>query len=434
MKKEFFKYAIPSALAMFISSLYTVIDGIFVGKGVGDLALAAVNIDLPFVVMLLGITNMFAVGGGALVSKNIGAKQIDRAVEIFRKVFKLLLIISIATSVICVIFANPLVKMLGATNSLQSLSAEYLKYYAIFCIPNLIGIALNSFVRNDGRPKLAMISMIVGSITNVILDYIFIFELHLGIKGAAIATGLGQIVTVCILLTHFVKKRGYLSFGNVKLDYPTIREFAIIGLPSFFAQISYSIIVFANNMIIGKIAGEVGLSAYSIINYINTNLYMILFGLTLGVQPLVSYNYGKKDSKKMLGFYNINCIASITISIIFLFICVIFGKSMIKIFTEDVQIIQLAYMALIIVISSYIMVGLNLNTLVYYQSIECPKFSNIICALRSIIILPISLFVLGSLFGINGVWCSTMLTETMTFVAINLVANVNKYTFKVTIV
>jgi putative MATE family efflux protein len=434
MKKEFFKYAIPSALAMFVSSLYTVIDGIFVAKGVGDLALAAVNIDLPFVVMLFGITNMFAIGGGALVSKNIGAQQIDKAVEIFRKVFKLLLIISIATSGICVIFANPLVKMLGATETLQGLSAEYLRYYAIFCIPNLIGIALNSFVRNDGRPKLAMISMISGSITNVILDYVFIFVLRLGIKGAAVATGLGQIVTVSILLTHFLKKRGHLTFGSVKLDFATVKEFAIIGLPSFFAQISYSIIVLANNMVIGKIAGEVGLSAYSIVNYINTNLYMILFGLTLGVQPLVSYNYGKRDSEKMLGFYRINCIVSTIISIVFISICVLFGKFIIDIFSKDVQIIKLAYTALIIVISSYIMTGLNLNTMVYYQSIECPKFSNIICALRSIVILPVCLVVLGKLFGINGVWSSTIFTETLTFAVITLVANVKKYTFRVTAV
>ncbi|MCT4594021.1 MAG: MATE family efflux transporter [Anaeromicrobium sp.] len=431
MKKEFLRYAIPSALSMFVSSLYTVIDGMFVGQGVGDLALAAVNIDLPFVVMLFGITNMFAIGGGALVSKNIGAKQIDKAVEIFRKVFKLLLIISIVTSGVCVIFANPIVKMLGATESLEGLSAEYLRYYAIFCIPNLIGISLNSFVRNDGRPKLAMISMIAGAITNIILDYIFIFQLRLGIKGAAIATGLGQIVTVAILLTHFFRKQGYLTFGNVELDLKTVREFASIGLPSFFAQISYSIIVLANNMAISRIAGEVGLSTYSIINYINTNLYMILLGLTLGTQPLVSYNYGKKDSEKMLGFYKINCIASMIISMVFLSLCVLFGKFMIGIFSKDLQIIELGYGALIIVISSYIMVGLNLNTIVYYQAIEYPKFSNIICALRSIIILPICLVVLGNLFGMNGIWISTIFTEFLTFVSISLIANIRKYTLKV---
>ena len=215
MKKEFFKYAIPSSLAMFISSLYTVIDGIFVGQGVGDSALAAVNIVLPFTVMLFGLASMFAIGGGALVSKNIGANNVQKAVNIFRQVFKSLLIFSLIISIICVLFTSQIVTILGATEVLKPLAIDYLRFYAIFCIPNLIGIVLNSFVRNDGRPKLAMISTISGAITNIILDYVFIFELGMGIKGAAIATGLGQIVTVSILLPHFIMKKGYLSFGNV---------------------------------------------------------------------------------------------------------------------------------------------------------------------------------------------------------------------------
>ena len=215
MRKEFFKYAIPSALAMFISSLYTVIDGIFVGQGVGDSALAAVNIVLPFTVMLFGLASMFAIGGGALVSKNIGANNIKKAVNIFRQVFKSLLIVSLIISVMCIVFTSPIVSMLGATEVLKPLAVEYLRFYALFCIPNLIGIVLNSFVRNDGRPRLAMVSTISGAITNILLDYIFIFQLGMGIKGAAIATGLGQIVTVSIVLPHFIMKKGYLFFGNV---------------------------------------------------------------------------------------------------------------------------------------------------------------------------------------------------------------------------
>lgn len=214
MIKEFFKYAIPSALAMFISSLYTVIDGIFVGQGVGDAALAAVNIVLPFTVMLFGLASMFAIGGGAMVSKNIGAKNINRAVNIFRQVFKFLLIISGIISIVCIIFTEQIVTVLGATETLKGLAVQYLRFYAIFCIPNLIGIVLSSFVRNDGRPKLAMVSTIAGAVTNIMLDYVFIFKLGLGIKGAAIATGLGQIITVSILLPHFLMKKGYLTFGK----------------------------------------------------------------------------------------------------------------------------------------------------------------------------------------------------------------------------
>lgn len=431
MKKEFFKYAIPSALAMFISSLYTVIDGIFVGQGVGDSALAAVNIVLPFTVMLFGAASMFAIGGGALVSKNIGANNVDKALNIFRQVFKSLLIFSLAISLICIIFTNEIVTVLGATEVLKPLAVDYLRFYAIFCIPNLIGIVLNSFVRNDGKPKLAMISTISGAITNIVLDYVFIFKFGMGIKGAAIATGLGQIITVSILLPHFLMKRGYLSFGNVKVSKDTIKEFCTIGFPSFFAQGSYSIIVLLHNIALVNYVGEIGISAYSILNYLTTNIYMVLYGITLGVQPLVSYNYGRKDGEKMLGFFKITSISNVLITTFFVVVSFIFGPALISIFTNDSHIAQLSYNALRIACLSYYAVGLNLNTLVYYQAIETPKYSNLSCLLRSVIYLPICLFIFGRIFGVNGIWASAIVSESLTFITIKLIADIKDSTIKV---
>lgn len=428
MTKEFLKYAIPSALAMFTSALYTVIDGIFVGQGVGSLALAAVNIVLPFTVMLFGIANMFAIGGGSLVSKNIGAKKIDKAVNIFRQVFKFLFIISIGISLFCIIFTNQIVTVLGATENLKPMAVEYLRFYALFCIPNLVGIVLNSFVRNDGRPKLAMISTISGAITNVILDYVFIFPLGMGIKGAAIATGLGQIVTVAILLPHFLMKKGYLTFGNVKIEKEKIKEFCVIGFPSFFAQASYSIIVLLHNIAIVKLVGEIGISAYSIMNYLTTNVYMVLYGITLGVQPLISYNYGRKKSEKMLGFYKITCKSIILVTTVFTVIIYLFGLNLINIFTNDNSLANIAFNAIKINIFSYFAVGLNLNTLVYYQAIEKPKYSNIVCILRSVAYLPISIFVLSKLFGINGIWAAAIVAETATYITMRLKTNIEEST------
>lgn len=430
MVKEFLKYAIPSALAMFISSLYTVIDGIFVGQGVGASALAAVNIVLPFTVMLFGLANMLAIGGGALVSKNVGAGYKEKAVNIFRQVFKFLLIGSLVISLICVIFTEQIVILLGATDNLKDLAVEYLRFYAIFCIPNLVGIVLNSFVRNDNRPKLAMVSTISGAITNIILDYVFIFTLGLGIKGAAIATGLGQIVTVLILLPHFLRKRGVLSFGNVKLEKESIKEFSSIGFPSFLSQASFSIIVLLHNIVLAKFIGEIGISAYSIINYITTNGYMVLLGLALGSQPLISYNYGRKDSEKMLKFYRITCKASVITTTIFIGICIIFGTNLIGIFTTDPNLVQIAYKGLSIACIGYLVAGINLNMVIYYQAIENPKLSNLMSLFRSVIFLPICLIVSAKVFGINGIWASVLFTETLTFIATKIMSNIRVSTLK----
>ena len=428
MTKKFLGYAIPSALAMFVSSLYTIIDGIFVGQGVGDNALAAVTIVMPLTIMLFGIATMFAVGGGALVSKNFGAKKDIEGINLFRQVFKFLLIISTVISLVLAIFSSPIVSILGATESIKPLASEYLRYYALFCIPNLIGIALNSFVRNDNRPKLAMISTISGAITNIVLDYIFIFPLGMGLKGAAIATGLGQLVTVSIVIPHFIRKKGKLTFGNVKLDKSIIKEFTNIGVPSFFAEAAFSIIVFIQNIAIVNILGETGLSAYSIINYITTSIYMVLLGLTFGAQPLISYNFGAKNAKNMLEIYKISNVASIIINIIFTTVCFIFGRVLIGIFTADSNILEIAYNGLNITNLGFFIVGLNLTTTVYYQAVEVPKYSNLMCILRSVVFLPISVFILIKLMGVNGVWLSLLVSEVLSLIAVKSIANVKVYT------
>lgn len=428
MIKQFLKYAVPSALAMFVSSLYTIIDGIFVGQGVGDAALAAVNVIMPFTIMLFGIATMFAVGGGALVSKYLGAKDESSAIEVFRQVFKFLLILSVTISITCVIFARPLAKVLGATENILDLASDYLRFYAMFCIPNLIGIALNSFVRNDGKPKLAMISTISGAVTNIILDYIFIFQLSLGIKGAAIATGLGQIVTVSILIPHFLLRKGALSFGNVKLNKVIIKEFSNIGLPSFFTEVTFSIIVFLMNIAIVKIIGDKGLSAFSVINYLTTNVYMVLLGVAFGVQPLISYNYGAKDKEKMIKFYNMTNVACLIVNIVFSGICFIFGKQIIGIFTSNIEIIEMTYVGLNLFNLGFFATGVNLASTIYYQAIEAPGKSNLICALRSIIVFPISLVVLSLVFGEKGIWLSLLLSECITAIVMIFISNIKKAT------
>ena len=373
MVKQFLGYAVPSALAMCIASLNTIIDGVFLGNGIGDAALGAVNIVMPITIVFFGLATMVSVGGGALISKYFGANEDEKGISIFRQVTYMLIIMSICLSVVCVIFSKPVVKIMGATENLQPLAAEYLKYYAMFCLPSLLGIAFNSFLRNDNRPKLAMVSTICGTISNIILNYIFIFELGLGIKSAAIATGFGQIVTLLIALPHFILKKGKLSFGKQNLEKNIIKEVFRIGLPSFFAEAAFSVIIFVHNLVLVNTIGEIGISTYAIINYITTNIYLVLLGVTLGAQPLISYNYGAQDSEKMLVFYKLSNKTSIIIGIIFTLLCFVFGKEIIAVFTSDKELINISYIAVNINNLAYLFIGKNLTTTMYYQAIEIPK-------------------------------------------------------------
>ncbi|MCC0646117.1 MATE family efflux transporter [Clostridioides sp. ZZV14-6150] len=428
MSKKFLEYAIPSALAMFVSSFNTILDGIFLGKGLGDSALTAVSIVMPLVMVFLGLSSLMAVGGGALVSKKFGSRDDERAVNIFRQVIKVLIIGSLSLTIICILFSEHIVRIMGATESLVGLSSEYLTFYAVFCFPNLLGLVFCSFLRNDGRPKLAMIATVSGTIFHITLNYIFIFKLGFGVKSAAIASGLGQLSTLIIMLPHFMFKKGKLSFGPAKIEKDVLKELFNIGFPSFFAESAFSIIILAHNIVLTRVVGDVGLSAYAVVNYVTTNIYNLLMGITLGVQPLISYNFGSKEIKKMLGYYNMATKMSFCVSIIFTVICFLFGKEIIKIFTSDKEIILMAYVALNMANLAYLMIGKNLTTMMYYQAIEMPVHSNIIGVLRSILLLPIILLVFSKLFGVNGIWVSMAVSELLTVLIMNKVVNVKECT------
>ncbi|MBY2475421.1 MATE family efflux transporter [Clostridioides difficile] len=428
MIKKFLEYAVPSALAMFVSSFNTILDGIFLGKGLGDAALTAVSIVVPLVMVFLGLSSLMAVGGGALVSKNFGSGDDERAINIFRQVIKILILGSLSLTIFCILFSNHIVRFMGATESLVGLSSEYLTFYAVFCLPNLLGLVFCSFLRNDGRPKLAMIATLSGTIFHIALNYIFIFKLGFGIKSAAIASGLGQLSTLMIMLPHFVFKKGKLSFGSVKIEKDVLKELFTIGFPSFFAECAFSIIILAHNIVLTRVVGEVGLSAYAVVNYITTNIYNLLMGITLGVQPLISYNFGSKETNKMLSYYSMATKMSFFVSVIFTIVCLLFGKDIIKIFTSDEEIILMAYIALNMANIAYLMIGKNLTTTMYYQAIEMPIHSNVIGALRSILLLPIILIIFSKLFGANGIWVSMAISELLTVLIISKAVNIKECT------
>lgn len=428
MIKQFLGYAIPSALAMCVASLNTIIDGIFLGNGIGNEALSAVNIVMPITIVFFGLATMVSVGGGALVSKYFGAKEDEKAVSIFRQVNIVLLIIGAILSVVFFTGAEYVVKIMGATEKIQPLATEYLRYYSVFAIAGILGLSYNSFLRNDNKPKLAMVATILGTLSNVILNYTFIFVLGLGIKSAAIATGLGQIVSLLIALPHFVLKKGRLTFGKQKIEIDTVKEIFNIGLPSFFAETAFSVIIFVHNIVLVNTLGDLGISTYAIINYLTTSIYMILLGVTLGAQPLISYNYGAKDSEKMITFYKYSNKTSVAIGVVFALVCLFFGKSIIGVFTNDSQLIDYAYIAVNINNLAYLFIGINLTTTMYYQAIEIPKYSNLICALRSIIVLPVVLIVFSVAFGANGIWISMAISELIILTIVSVKLKVNKYT------
>lgn len=425
MFKEFISYAIPSVFAMFVSSLYVIIDGIFVGRGVGSLALGAVNLVMPISILFFGIASMFAVGGGTLISESFGNGNIKKGISIFRETLLFLFILSFILSGTFFLFSKEIITFLGASESILDLANTYLKYYVIFCIPNIIGISLSSFIRNDNNPKLAMIATVSGAALNIILDYVFIFIFEWGIKGAAIATGLGQILTVLVILLHFLLKKGHLSFGKSRLHKENILNFIRIGFPSFFMEITFSIIVFCMNIAILKIGNENQMASFGIINYLTTIVYMLLLGLSFGIQPLFSFNHGANNSEKVQKFYNFTIWSSLFINCVYFITTYFFGHEIIGLFSKETIILKETYIGLFLFNISFFIIGINVIQSGYYQAINDPGKSNIISFLRSLVFFPITLFVLSKIWGLNGIWLSTLFSETLVFFTWKILFNKN---------
>lgn len=426
MIKEFLKYSVPSSFGMLIVGVYIVVTGIFVSKGIGAYGLAAIVIATPLTMIVNSFSTIFSMGGATIVSINFGKKQNEKAISVFRQTVYYSIFVSLIFGVLSILFLNPIVNLLGGDSPLKSYVYTYLFFYLIFIIPIVLQGILNAFLRNDDAPNFAMNIMVVAAIITLILEYIFIFILHLGLAGVAISAGIGQTVATIIEIIYFLRNKGSLTFGIVSLKLDIFIKILKIGFPTFFIAVSYSLIIFLTNYFIMKTFGEDGMTSYGIINYIISISYYAITGVCNGIQPLISFHFGANNYYAVEKTYDYGVIMNVIICIVFFIICLIFGRDFIKIFSNSPHIISLTYIALNAVNFAYIFLSINLIDITFFQSIEKPILSNIICFERGFIYSILSLFVLTYFFK-YGVWYAMILSEglaTLTsFIAFRLIKN-----------
>ncbi|QVK16771.1 MATE family efflux transporter [Mycoplasmatota bacterium] len=424
--KEFMKYAMPSVIGMMVSALYVVVDGIFVGRGVGASALASINVAVPFTTLLIAITMMITMGGAALMSIKFGENKYEEANNIFLESLFLIFSVIGILALFSVLFPEYIAKMLGASDGLLKGTADYIFFYLLFGLGFSGSLALSVFVRNDGNPNLAMISLIVGAITNIVLDYTFIFIFHFGIAGAAVASGLGQLSSVALLLTHFIKRKGKLKLYMPKLKKHDLIKILRVGTPEFINQISPAVSIFAFNLVLIRRIGELGLAGFSIISYISVVLIALFIGISQGIQPLLSYNYGKRDYEKVKQIFKMGVKTNFFVSVTIYVLLFVFGETIISIFNNDETLIKFTYSAMIIYTFSFIIASINIVNLTYNQSIEKPKIANIISISRGIVFPIIFLIVLPLIIGNRGIWISIIIGEICTLLVIVYLSHVKK--------
>ncbi|MGL5822028.1 MAG: MATE family efflux transporter [Sarcina sp.] len=427
MFKEFCKYSISSSFGMLIVGVYIVITGIFISKGIGANGLAAIVIATPFTMIINAFSTIFSMGAANIASNNIGKNNLAKANNVFRQSVYAALLISIVFGGLSLIFMHQITSFLGATPLLYHTVYNYIFYYTIFIIPIVLEGILGTFLRNDKAPHLSMYIMVGAAIITLVLEYILIFEFHMGLKAVAISAGVGQSIATIAQLLFFLLKKGQLSFGKVTFNFKDLRKIVNIGLPTFFISISYSLIIFFSNGFIQKAFGENGMTTYGIINYILSISYYAIMGVANGIQPLISYYFGAKEYKNIYKIYRYGVIMNVLISVIFLIACLFFGKDFIRVFTDNVVIINLTFIALNASNVAYIFLSGNLIDITLFQSIDLPIISNIICFERGVILILIGLYLLTTLMGSYGVWYAMIFSEGVAFILNYLLFKVYKH-------
>lgn len=399
---------------MVVSCTYNVVDGIFVGQGVGESALAAVNLTVPFTEITTALASMLTVGGAAIMSVNLGCGDKKKANSAFMTSVYLVSAIGVFMLLLGTIFPEPLAKIFGAPQSLQGLTVDYLRWYSLFSIFFTIAILLSVYVRNDGSPGLSFFGMVAGAVSNIFLDWLFVFPFGWGIIGAAVASGLGQLVACLILGVHFLQKRGVLRLNFEKPDLSLIGKVSTGGLPEFVIQISQPVTIFCYNWAIVRYLGETYLSAFSACTYLLIIVFGVYMGVAQGIQPLIGNSFGNQNEEAVEYYFHTGLKISGGATLVIYLLYYVFGPVLLTMFITDAVLIPPAYSALRLYGASTILASLNVIYIYFFLSIEETKPAMGIAVLRGLILNSLFIFVFPAVFGSGSIWYPVIFAEAIT--------------------
>lgn len=406
IKKTFVKYISLNVLGMIGLSCYILADTFFVARGLGPDGLAALNLAIPIYSLVNGVGLMIGIGSATRYS-------LSKSQAVFTQAFYLVLLLSCLLFLCGLLFSSPLATLLGGDAVTHQMTATYLRVILCFAPMFMLNNLLICFVRNDNSPRLAMVAMLVGSFSNIILDYVFVFPLGMGMFGAALATGIAPVISLAILSAHIITKRNTFSLQKVALHLRTFADITSLGASSLVAELSSGIVIIVFNGIILRLAGNTGVAAYGVIANIALVVIAIFTGISQGMQPLLSRSHGMgdhHDTKAVLryGFCTALAFAVVVYAITFVFAAPIVGAFN---SSQDIRLAQIATKGLRIYFTAFAFVGINVLSATYFCSIDQPKQAFAISLLRGfLVIIPVA-FLLSSLFGMTGVWLTLTVSE-----------------------
>lgn len=431
--KKLLRFVFPSIIMMIFTSIYGVIDGLFVSNFAGKTSFAAINLIMPFLMILGGMGFMIGTGGTALVSKALGENNKEKANCYFSIMIYLTVILGIILSILGFIFMRPVSYFLGATKEMIDDCILYGRIVIAFTTAFMLQNVFQSFLIAAEKPKLGLAVTIAAGVTNMLLDVLFIAGFKLGVAGAAIATVISQCVGGILPLIYFIRPNSsLLKLKKTKLEIKPILLACTNGSSELMSNISSSIVSMMYNFQLMKYIGENGVSAYGVLMYIQFIFIAIFIGYSIGVAPIVGYNFGAKRHNELKNMLKKSIILMSSSGVVLTILAIILATPLAKIFVGyDIELYELTVHAFRLFAFSFLMAGFNIFTSSFFTALNNGAISAIISFLRTLIFQMASVIILPIIFDVDGIWWAITVAEIFACIIsiIFLFANRKKYQY-----
>ncbi len=430
--KKLIQFTVPTIIMMIFTSIYGVVDGLFVSNCVGSEAFAGVNLIMPALMILGAIGFMIGTGGSALVSKTMGEGDQEKANKYFSMLLYVVTIIGLIFTVIGFIVMEPVAKLLGAEGNLVDICVTYGRTLIIALVPFMLQNCFQSFLIVAEKPRMGLVISIITGVLNMVLDFLFIYVFKMGVFGAAFATGISQLIGGIVPLIYFIKKSENLKLVKTKLEGKPIWQACANGSSEMVTNISMSVVNMLYNLQLMKYAGADGVVAYGIIMYVSFIFSGTYIGYSIGSAPIVGYHYGAENKEELKSLLKKSLKLLTITSIVMTVIGEVLAKSLAGIFVSyDANLLEMTTNAIRIFSISYLISGINIFASSFFTALNNGVVSAAISFLRTLLFQIAMIFILPLIWGLNGIWLAVVFAEVLALAVsiLFLVINRKKYQY-----
>ncbi len=412
LRKRFLRFVLPSIASMWAFSLYTIIDGIFVARGVGETAMAAVDLSMPFTSLVFAIGVALAAGTSTLISISLGKGDLDRARGLFSQNLAVTAAVSLAITALALIFLEDIALFLGATADTLRYVEEYVGTIAVFAVFFTVSYNMEVQVKANGAPQISTVGVLSCGLMNVALDALFVLVFRWGVWGAALATGLAQVTSAVVFFVYFHTHRERLRLEPFRLDLGAYRRILPLGLSEGLNELSNGLVIFLFNRTILRVIGEQALPTYTIISYVSTLVLMTMTGTAQGMQPLVSWSLGAGRRRDCWRLMRYGAVTAALFALLSFALGELGAPLIVSAFLErDSDIFSYSVSALRAYACSFLVLGCNIIFAGASTAMERPGPAFLISVSRSLVLPAASLLILPALFGDWGIWTAPLVSE-----------------------